>query len=650
MSSDSEKTKVRDVVNPHSLSMQDSDFPSIGDQWEVIERLGEGGMSVVYKVKHRVIGKFAAAKLLHRHLVYQGKNLQRFQQESIATGSISHENIISVVDCGITEDSQPYMIMDFIQGESLANIIKTEHKLEAKRTLAIAKQICYGVQAAHNAGIIHRDLKPSNIMLLKQAERADFVKIVDFGIAKIIVDDSDEARAARHHLTETGEIFGSPLYMSPEQCGGAVPDARSDIYSIGVLLYEALAGAPPLMGQNHVETLFKQINETAAPLPNPEKDPLIGKLDQIIAKAMAKDPADRYQNMAQILADLDLAESGSVAWMMGGQAPRDLPNIWKKTNQRKITSIMTLLIVAVVGTAIIVPATILSSTIMQKLKAAEQTSQSWWMFYTPKPPSEKKYKAALKEASNKVAMTKQYYDAKNVQGDLDYATALYDKALIEHLLGQNDKTEHTISIAKTVLNKLDYDDGTSSAQNLRNKFAALSAVVAYLQNPNSTAEAAKCAGALSNEIATNGRKSRLFETWMQASGQLVAAALKQNPLPKVTFRPTKKLLDQMISLCEPTRDAELLAKCFDAKALLILHHQPVQQGNEVKRDENIQNLFQSALDQAQEITGPSRQAITDHIMMDMANTTPDQLESWKLKLKVATSPALSTTVSANTHE
>ena len=326
---------------------------------------------------------------------------------------------------------------------------------------------------------------------------------------------------------------------------------------------------------------------------------------------------------------------------MGGQAPRDLPNIWKKTNQKKIKFALTLLTVAVAGTVIVAAITISYSTFMQNLASAQQTSATWWMFSVPKlKMSDEKFKAAFKEVDRKVAMSRTLFKEHkgDVGPDIDYANALYELALVDYLSGQYAEAQKAIGDANAPLATMTDDDGTNSAKNLRNKFSVLSATLVHLENPKSVPGAAACLAALSDEIATNGRKSYFFETWMQAAGQVVQAALKQSPLPKVTFRPTKKLLDQMISLCEPTKDAELLAKCLDAEALLLWHHEPVKDGNDAHREEKIRNLFQSALDEAGKLSGPNRQTIVDHIMMDLASTTSDPLEQLKLKLRVATSP------------
>jgi serine/threonine protein kinase len=642
MSSESDKTRWKDPGAESSQTnlnspVNESSFAFKSDQWELLERLGEGGMSVVYKVRHRVMGKLAAAKFLHTHLVYQGKNLQRFQQESIAAGSISHENVINVLDCGITEDSQPYMIMDFIQGDSLADLLKVEHKLEPKRAVAIFKQIGLGVQAAHNQGIIHRDLKPSNVMLLSTTQRQDFVKIVDFGIAKVLVDDGDEIKAKRHQLTQTGEVFGSPLYMSPEQCGGQVPDARSDVYSIGCLMYECLAGVPPLMGANYVETLFKQINDTPPSIADARTSTLVKRLEQVIFKAMAKEPSDRYQNISQLLMDLDLASSGSIPWLMRGRAPRDLPGIWKKTNQRKITFATTLGLVAVVGAAAIIAASVLWVLGSQSYNAAAQTSQDWWTLHVPSmKASDQAYIDGLANNAKKVKTARAFFEEPNppVGSDFDLATALYDKACKQYNAGEYEATARTIDEASKPLGQI-ADDDTKTAQVLREKFRLLQNATKYLEDPTSLQAAKICSEQLNHDIQNRGRKSGYFDTWIQATGLVADHETREISLAEDRFDSIEKMYDSMIDACDPTRDAEFLAKCYDGKALLHHNHEPLRDGLD-RRLANALALFDHALIEAHQISGKRGRAITNRISIDLANALAktDPVKSITIKCRV----------------
>jgi serine/threonine protein kinase len=282
----------------------------VDQKYELLALLGTGGMSAVYKAKHLLTRKTVAVKLLHPRLLNDPQSLRRFQHEARAAGRLNHPHAISVHDLGLVGD-QPYIIMDYLEGVSFAELIKREGRVGVHRCLHIFIQACEALADAHKHGIVHRDLKPGNIMLVKDGEDPDFVKVVDFGIAKIVSEGGESLK-----LTSTGDVFGSPLYMSPEQCLGGALDARSDIYSMGIVMYEALTGKAPFAGNNVMETILKQTSEPPPGLGAIEGDVrLIQKLDAIILKCLAKEPAARYQSMQDLKADLEsVARSGSTGW------------------------------------------------------------------------------------------------------------------------------------------------------------------------------------------------------------------------------------------------------------------------------------------------------------------------------------------------
>lgn len=266
--------------------------------YEFVDIVGEGGMSVVYKARDKILGRTVAIKLMHAHVASSSKQILRFQQEAKAASLLSHPNIISVHEFGTLEDGQPFLIMDYAEGRSLAEIVASRGRLPIVRALGIFVQVCDGLSHAHRKNVIHRDLKPSNIMLCRGDRGEDQAKVVDFGIAKIVRADAD-----KRGLTQTGEVFGSPPYMSPEQCAGWPMNNRSDIYSMGCLMFEALTGKPPFTGDSLVETVYKHMHETAPPLvADDEKFPEM--LQVIVAKALAKEPGDRYETMEKLRADL----------------------------------------------------------------------------------------------------------------------------------------------------------------------------------------------------------------------------------------------------------------------------------------------------------------------------------------------------------
>lgn len=304
----------------HPTSSSGGPDPLIGqvfaDKYEIIGVLGEGGMSVVYKARHRYMDRVVAIKLLLEHLVNDKTAVARFEHESKAASSLSHQNIVTVHDFGMTKNGQAYFVMDCLEGESLADILERENRLPLAEAVSIFKQVCDGLEHAHKKRVVHRDLKPSNLVLMRQDDGSKVVKIVDFGIAKLLPIDG----VSRQNITVTGEIFGSPLYMSPEQCNGKSLDQRSDIYSLGCLMYETLSGVPPIMGDSFVNTVVKHINETPAPFSQSAPESQIPpQVEAVIMKCLAKNPEDRYQSTGEVRQSLlDAALEAGVKGLRAG--------------------------------------------------------------------------------------------------------------------------------------------------------------------------------------------------------------------------------------------------------------------------------------------------------------------------------------------
>jgi serine/threonine-protein kinase len=269
----------------------------IAEKYKVLDRIGDGGMGQVYKAKHVLMKRIVAIKVLLPSLVSSGPALKRFQQEAEAASSLNHPNILTVFDFGVSENGLPYMVMDFLEGITMAQVLDEEGHLDLHEAVPIFIQCCAGLAHAHQKGVIHRDLKPSNVMLVDFDGQPNFVKIFDFGIAKLIPTEGDESK----HLTQTGDVFGSPLYMSPEQCGGKELDHRSDIYSLACVMYRCLTGCPPLAGSSLVECMYKHVNEMPPRFSDicPEYS-LPEAVEAIIFKAMAKSRDDRYSSMSEL--------------------------------------------------------------------------------------------------------------------------------------------------------------------------------------------------------------------------------------------------------------------------------------------------------------------------------------------------------------
>jgi serine/threonine protein kinase len=280
----------------------------VAERYKVESILGRGGMGVVYKVEQIFIRKEYAMKTLE---VQGVKDIawRRFQKEAQVIGRLDHPNAIRIHDSGLIDGKQPFYVMDLVHGESLEARIKRAGPLPVEEALKIFTQISFALSHAHEKGVIHRDIKPSNIMLdTSQSSDTDkcTAKLVDFGISKLVQEGSDA-----QNLTRTGEIFGSPLYMSPEQCLGASVDYRTDIYSVGCALFDALTGTPPHIGDSSLSTMMKHKEEKPPSL----REASLGKefpqgLEQLVARLLEKDPQLRYQTFDDVARDLISLQSG----------------------------------------------------------------------------------------------------------------------------------------------------------------------------------------------------------------------------------------------------------------------------------------------------------------------------------------------------
>lgn len=278
----------------------------IADKYEFISTVGSGGMGVIYKARNPALDKFVAIKMMHMHLMSK-EAVMRFQQEGHAASQFAHSNIVAVHDLGVTDDGQPFLVMDFVEGVTLAEELKEKARLPLPRAVGIFLQVCDAIAHAHKLGVLHRDLKPSNIMLVNAGEDDESVRILDFGIAKML--DADDG--TRQALTRTGEALGSPLYMSPEQALGKKVDQRSDLYSMGCVIYECLTGTPPFVGSTMMDTMLKHLNDVPLPLAEASLGVQFpNSIESVVAKLLKKDPEERYQSMNDLKRDLMKIEKG----------------------------------------------------------------------------------------------------------------------------------------------------------------------------------------------------------------------------------------------------------------------------------------------------------------------------------------------------
>jgi tRNA A-37 threonylcarbamoyl transferase component Bud32/tetratricopeptide (TPR) repeat protein len=289
---------------PHALYVENQ---ILDNRYRVLSLLGRGGMGVVYKVEQIFLAKTMALKTIDS--ASQSEILvRRFQAEAKAVIAVNHPNIIAVHDFGVFDDGTPFLAMEYVEGQTFSQLIQSR-TLTLNDALAYFIQVCFGLAHAHRSGIVHRDIKPGNLMIVANAKPgADgSVKILDFGIAKLTQHEGGEIQA----LTRTGEIFGSPIYMSPEQCVGGNVDGRSDVYSLGCVIFEALTGAPPFVGENALSTMMMHQSNDIPSL----KEASLGTdfppaLERVVHKMLAKSPASRYQDLALAAHDLAAIQQG----------------------------------------------------------------------------------------------------------------------------------------------------------------------------------------------------------------------------------------------------------------------------------------------------------------------------------------------------
>ncbi len=288
----------------------------IGGSYEIIRMIGKGGMGEVYLAKHKGLNKQCALKLIPPDQVTELGWL-RFKREARAVAKLNHLNVVQVSDFGIHAGCLPYCAMEYVDGKNLAELLKEQGPMPLPEAIELFKQICDGVDFAHRNGIIHRDLKPGNIMVTGTSQAAT-AKILDFGLAKLMQTGREQ-----QSLTTTGDIFGSPFYMSPEQCDGESVDNRSDIYSIGCALFECLTGKPPFTGNFISAVMAKHRKDDAPKLESKSNIKFPDSMEIVMAKALRKNPGERHQTARELRADLErviLADSDANQSSKGAEA------------------------------------------------------------------------------------------------------------------------------------------------------------------------------------------------------------------------------------------------------------------------------------------------------------------------------------------
>lgn len=294
------------------------DDPYIGrtllDQFHIEEVLGSGGMGTVYRAHQQSVDRDVAIKILHPELIQNPDAVRRFKREAKVSTSLDHPNIVRVFLFGQLPDDSLYLVMEHLAGQSLGKLLATEETLELGRALRILLQLCDGIGDAHRHGVIHRDVKPENIFIIDRAGEPDFVKVLDFGIARFLTNEQTA-------LTQSGLIFGTARYISPEGAAGEATDARSDVYSLGVLAYQLLAGVPPFESKSPVSLLMKHIHDKPKPLRNrPDGSAIPGRIADLVMRCLAKHPDIRPHDAHELAIALEEGiESAGLAHHLGGR-------------------------------------------------------------------------------------------------------------------------------------------------------------------------------------------------------------------------------------------------------------------------------------------------------------------------------------------
>jgi eukaryotic-like serine/threonine-protein kinase len=277
----------------------------IAERYEVERLLGVGSMGLVYRCRHTVLGKTVALKIIRQDLAQDDETIGRFVTEAKAASAIGSEHIVEVFDFGKLPDGATYLVMEYLEGLTLGEALDAEGGLALEDAIGIATRVAAALSAAHAAGVVHRDLKPDNVFLVR-AEEGWFVKVLDFGIAKVM--------HSSQKLTAVGSVIGTPHYMSPEQATGVRTDERTDIYSLGVILYEMACGKVPFDAESPLAVISMQVTDEAVPLRKrmPQGRTLPQGFEAVVTKCLAKDPVERFASMDDVRAALERIAAGGV--------------------------------------------------------------------------------------------------------------------------------------------------------------------------------------------------------------------------------------------------------------------------------------------------------------------------------------------------
>lgn len=345
----------------------------VSNRYKIGDLIGVGGMGAVYKAYDPQLDKTFAVKILQSELAADPNAVKRFEQEASAMCGLTHANVVAVYDYGVSKDGAPYIVMDYLDGMGLDKMIESEAYLDPQRVVELFVQVADAVEHAHKKRVIHRDLKPSNIIVTTSDTGVESVKIVDFGIAKVM----PEGDRTTQGLTQTGELIGSPYYMSPEQCTGTKMDNRSDIYSIGCVMYECLSGKPPFEGENPIQTILQHLHDLPQELTGRFRNLQIpDTLNYIVMRCLEKHPGDRYQSADALKRDLELFRMNLPVEIVKPKRPQAKTHI---INQLKVTTVVASGVASVVilGVVVAVGLGFINAGQQSTKQSQESVSEQW---------------------------------------------------------------------------------------------------------------------------------------------------------------------------------------------------------------------------------------------------------------------------------
>jgi len=377
---------------------------TLTNKYRVLSEIGSGSMGTVYLAEHIGLKKQVAIKVLRSDLQVSEESLRRFQREGIAAGKFNHPNAIQIFDFDRAADDTFFLAMEYINGSNLKEIINREDRLDLATAVSIIGQVLRALDEAHRGGIIHRDLKPENIMVAEGGNGAPMVKVLDFGLSKLVDLPEDDS-----YKTQVGRILGSPRYMAPEQCAGNPVDHRIDLYAAGLILFEMLSGQSPSPANTLTELLMKRINEPPPSLIDKHPDLDISKgLDEFLHKALETDPGARYQSAAEMIAALEAALDPSVAFAVAGQSALEMRPRGKRgrstagARQRPARAVPVRFLA---GGAVVIAVAVVVFLILTQGGSSESTTASLVSLKSPEDRTdlENRYVSLLLDAGSRLA-------------------------------------------------------------------------------------------------------------------------------------------------------------------------------------------------------------------------------------------------------